>query len=285
MLTHNDVDVDIEKRRKKLKPSATQLMDLDVDRVDGVDKPATGRGFLLFKSEDAPHQIDDATDEGAARRVEAVIKRVDAEREAEVVEKGAPGGKFGVSMGSILDNRVDAFDITETGRDEKDDPDNDEIDAAADADGDLEPVDEGVDAFGREYSDEVLARLGHLNDDPTEMSPIPNAGAGETREFDARGIRYAQENFKPDTGKGPSTNPMKPSGGDAYSVKDLANLPEVMTRLGDGYFLAPADPGIAPAGSANFPGARTSPVLKEKKVSFRNIVLGGRSCNGSDFLG
>jgi len=31
---------------------ASELKDLDVDRVDGVDKPATGRNFLLFKSED-----------------------------------------------------------------------------------------------------------------------------------------------------------------------------------------------------------------------------------------
>ena len=30
---------------------ASELKDLDVDRVDGVDKPATGRNFLLFKSE------------------------------------------------------------------------------------------------------------------------------------------------------------------------------------------------------------------------------------------
>lgn len=31
--------------------NASELKDLDVDRVDGVDKPATGRNFLLFKSE------------------------------------------------------------------------------------------------------------------------------------------------------------------------------------------------------------------------------------------
>ena len=30
----------------------SELKDLDVDRVDGVDKPATGRSFLLFKGED-----------------------------------------------------------------------------------------------------------------------------------------------------------------------------------------------------------------------------------------
>lgn len=31
---------------------ASELKDLDVDRVDGVDRPATGRNFLLFKSVD-----------------------------------------------------------------------------------------------------------------------------------------------------------------------------------------------------------------------------------------
>lgn len=35
-----------------MRKGAQELKDLDVDRVDGVDKPATGRNFLLFKSED-----------------------------------------------------------------------------------------------------------------------------------------------------------------------------------------------------------------------------------------
>lgn len=33
------------------KALATELKDLDVDRVDGVDRPATGRAFALYKSE------------------------------------------------------------------------------------------------------------------------------------------------------------------------------------------------------------------------------------------
>src|SRR5712692_6506396 len=32
--------------------ASTQLKDLDVDRIDAVDKPATGRSFLLFKSKE-----------------------------------------------------------------------------------------------------------------------------------------------------------------------------------------------------------------------------------------
>lgn len=41
------------------KKKATQeLKDLDVERVDGVDRPATGRSFILFKNEqDAPQGI------------------------------------------------------------------------------------------------------------------------------------------------------------------------------------------------------------------------------------
>ncbi len=41
------------------KRTAQELKDLDVDRVDGVDKPATGRRFLLFKSEDGAVEVPD----------------------------------------------------------------------------------------------------------------------------------------------------------------------------------------------------------------------------------
>lgn len=44
-------------RRARKGRSTQQLKDLDVERVDGVDKPATGRGFLLFKSEDDARMI------------------------------------------------------------------------------------------------------------------------------------------------------------------------------------------------------------------------------------
>lgn len=36
----------------RTKALTTELKDLDVDRVDGVDRPATGRAFALFKSRD-----------------------------------------------------------------------------------------------------------------------------------------------------------------------------------------------------------------------------------------
>lgn len=38
----------------KKKSLATELKDLDVDRVDGVDRPATGRAFALYKSAQKP---------------------------------------------------------------------------------------------------------------------------------------------------------------------------------------------------------------------------------------
>jgi hypothetical protein len=43
----------MERKRRMRKANVTQLKDLDVDRVDGVRDPATGRRFLLFKSKDA----------------------------------------------------------------------------------------------------------------------------------------------------------------------------------------------------------------------------------------
>src|SRR2546425_4126495 len=48
---------------------ATELKDLDVDRVDGVDKPATGRPFALYKSADEFHETD-------AAHLAAVLKRL-----------------------------------------------------------------------------------------------------------------------------------------------------------------------------------------------------------------
>jgi hypothetical protein len=43
---------DVRKKADELHARrAQELKDLDVDRVDGVDKPATGRNFLLFKGE------------------------------------------------------------------------------------------------------------------------------------------------------------------------------------------------------------------------------------------
>src|SRR5881628_1859429 len=39
------------KRKRKNGELSTELKDLDVDRVDGVDRPATGRAFALYKSQ------------------------------------------------------------------------------------------------------------------------------------------------------------------------------------------------------------------------------------------
>src|SRR5438128_1849760 len=55
--------------KKKNGEVSTELKDLDVDRVDGVDKPATGRAFALFKSADAFYETD-------AAHIVAVLKRL-----------------------------------------------------------------------------------------------------------------------------------------------------------------------------------------------------------------
>src|SRR5437870_5676476 len=54
----------------KKKNLSTELKDLDVDRVDGVDRPATGRAFVLFKSEGDFHDNDDAA------HIAAVLKKL-----------------------------------------------------------------------------------------------------------------------------------------------------------------------------------------------------------------
>ncbi len=41
-----------DRKRTAAKGAANELRDLDCERVDGVDRPATGRSFMLFKSED-----------------------------------------------------------------------------------------------------------------------------------------------------------------------------------------------------------------------------------------
>jgi hypothetical protein len=66
---------------------AQELKDLDVDRVDGVDKPATGRNFLLFKSEDG-----DAIMKGygaVATAAHIVLEKVRKDSKAVVSRKSA----------------------------------------------------------------------------------------------------------------------------------------------------------------------------------------------------
>jgi len=70
-----------------MKKGAQELKDLDVDRVDGVDKPATGRNFLLFKSEDG-----DAIMKGygmVATAAHAVLAKMRTDKNATVSRKSA----------------------------------------------------------------------------------------------------------------------------------------------------------------------------------------------------
>lgn len=66
---------------------AQELKDLSVDRVDGVDKPATGRNFLLFKGADG-----DAVMKGygmVATASDAVLKAIRTDKNATVSRKTA----------------------------------------------------------------------------------------------------------------------------------------------------------------------------------------------------
>ncbi len=70
-----------------IKKANTELKDLDVDRVDGVDKPATGRSFLLFKGEDG-----DAVMKGyglTATAAATVLNKMRTDKHAVVSQKSA----------------------------------------------------------------------------------------------------------------------------------------------------------------------------------------------------
>jgi hypothetical protein len=67
--------------------ATTELKDLEVDRVDGVDKPATRRSFLLFKSEGG-----DAVMKGygaVATAADIVLKSIRTDKHAVVSRKSA----------------------------------------------------------------------------------------------------------------------------------------------------------------------------------------------------
>jgi hypothetical protein len=51
------------------KKPANELVDVDVERIDGVDRPAHGRAFALYKSESGPSSTD-------ADKIVAAVKRL-----------------------------------------------------------------------------------------------------------------------------------------------------------------------------------------------------------------
>lgn len=73
---------------------AQELKDLNVDRVDGVDRPATGRNFLLFKSQDGQVEkvASDAIMKGygmVATAAAEVLKAIRVDANATVSRKSA----------------------------------------------------------------------------------------------------------------------------------------------------------------------------------------------------
>jgi len=72
----------------KTQKGASQLTDLDVDRVDAVDKPATGRSFLLFKGEADAEQILKGYGM-VATAASAVLSKMRTDKNAVVSRKSA----------------------------------------------------------------------------------------------------------------------------------------------------------------------------------------------------
>lgn len=71
-----------------IKKGASQLTDLDVDRVDAVDKPATGRSFLLFKGEADAEQVLKGYGM-VATAASAVLSKMRTDKNAVVSRKSA----------------------------------------------------------------------------------------------------------------------------------------------------------------------------------------------------
>jgi hypothetical protein len=146
------------------------------------------------------------------------------------------------------------------------------------------PVDTTEDALGRSYSDEVYSRIsGQFSKTDGTVSPIPNAGAGETFEGDTRSTGNA--GFRPmgggegdDSYVGGRTVLGVGHAGANFAGYDLVDdhaEPDTLAavRVGPNY-LPQSDPGISPAAGARFPDAKTSTlkrVEKRKPGLFRNV--------------
>ena len=147
-------DVDAAERRVQ------ELRDLVIDRVDGVDRPATGRNFLLAKSADAAPA--ESTEKRSIFR--DVFRRGDVRGAHGYVEEVWDGEGEPVSKG------------------------------------DVRGADTGADAMGRAYDDQAYNALGGLNQHQPDVDPIPAAGSGPTLETDTRGLANKPQRFPVRTG-------------------------------------------------------------------------------------
>jgi hypothetical protein len=144
------------------------------------------------------------------------------------------------------------------------------------------PVDTGADAMGREYSDEVYSRIsGQFSKTDGDVSPMPNAGAGQTYEDGIPTYRpqaFMQGGEGADAMIGGRTVMGGSRGGanlSGYSMEAEDKEPDTLAgvRVGPNY-LPQSDPGISGTASAQFPDAKTSTlkrVAKRKPGLFRNV--------------
>jgi hypothetical protein len=146
-------------------------------------------------------------------------------------------------------------------------------------------VDTTSDNLGREYGNEVMARIAGpmARIEGGDPDAIPSAGAGPTLETTTQGIAYDPESFMPggegdagrvggeDRGVAPARPNLGSTEGGGYL--DVERVSAV-TRVGPNFVLGAAH-GIAPAASAKFPDAAQS-VTKSKRPKglFSNIVRG-----------
>ena len=127
--------------------------------------------------------------------------------------------------------------------------------------GDLGGADEGADALGRSYADEVLARLGG--------NPKLPGWEGDTRD-----IAYRPAQFHADGGGELAKAPPM------YADQVLGSSGPV--RLGPGWVLNPINAGIADPAGFQAPAPRTEVLKRRKTGMFRDIVTG--PLDGTNFF-
>lgn len=95
------------KHRKAAAADGTELLDLDVDRVDGVDRPATGRKFLITKDKDGITRLAEQAADAAVKALAKALPPTDDVREFDAEDLFRPAAfednvLGDVSAGTVL---------------------------------------------------------------------------------------------------------------------------------------------------------------------------------------
>jgi len=244
------------------------MWSLDGRRIEKIVKDKED-DMNLFEREDVRKQVYEEPS-GKKPRIDGKAKGADEPDEDDDQMSPADRKRRGIKRKAVSGNdpflnpgsnyAARSFDIGETSR------------------GGPRPADAGEDRLGRPFDDGAYTRLGGMNDLQPEMSPVPRAGSGETWSGTTEGIAYRPASFMPG-GEGESGRvggedrgvaPARPNlGADgSYSLEEIGQVGDVVTRVGPSAVLSPIDPGIAPPSDFVAP----SPVRKRRGGLFRSVL-------------